>query len=154
MGCDQIEVYNRTFAKAEALASEFQVQAIATLVDATMYDVVLCTIPASAGFTLPKGTWRQERGEESKTKTSSASASTSTSFVGPKVVLDAAYRPRETALLRQARNESHGNCMCVEGIDMLIAQGYGQLRRWVNTKDLTSVVRDAIQVKVHKYYVR
>ena len=148
MGCQNITIHNRTYSKAKTLSKEFNVNAIEHLIDASIYDVVLSTVPASAGFTLPKGTWSSN----TENKDTTGETKVSVEMFGPKVVLDAAYRPQETALLRQARMESAGKCLCVEGIDMLIAQGYGQLRRWVKTDDLTESVRQAIQKSVRSYY--
>ena len=45
-----------------------------------------------------------------------------------------------------------GRVACVEGIDMLIMQGYGQLRLWAEKFELTPVVRANVAQNVRKYY--
>jgi len=48
-------------------------------------------------------------------------------FASKPAVLDAAYRPRQTKLLVDA--QSHG-CTVIEGVEMLIEQGFEQMRIW------------------------
>lgn len=43
-------------------------------------------------------------------------------------VLEAVYRPRETAFLREARARG---CLCVDGVSMLVHQGAVALSRWL-----------------------
>ena len=148
MGCQRICVHNRTHSKAVALASEFGVEAMESLRSsnnaastslAASFDVVLCTVPASAGFTLPAGTWTVSPGGGG-------------AVAGPRLVLDAAYRPSETALLRQALTESGGACLRVKGIDMLLMQGYGQLRRWLSMERMIIPLKKNVEKKVRRYY--
>ena len=144
MGCQDIRIFNRTKSKAVALAKEF---ANACAVDQLNsneggslrgVEIVLCTVPATAQFVLPTSIW-------------------AASNPPPRVVLDAAYRPRETRLLEQARIEGKGSSEAggvarVEGIDMLIMQGFGALRLWTGQSDLTPAVRAAVTRSVMQYY--
>jgi pentafunctional AROM polypeptide len=151
MRCPRIVVHNRTHSKALKLAKEFGVEAIESISsNEEKFDVILCTVPSSAQFKMPQNTWENKNSkEETKTGGSETTVQKST---WPRVVLDAAYRPRETSLIRQARLQSRGETLCVEGIDMLIMQGLAQLRRWTNINDLTDIVRDSIQKNVRAYY--
>ena len=142
MGCRDISVHNRTHSKAETLAADFSyTQAVAALTPEMLagVDVVLCTVPASARFVLPAATWGGEEGA-----VAAASA--------PRVVLDAAYRPRETCLLKQAREKGPKKTVRVEGLDMLIMQGLAQLRVWTGKEDLSEVVRAAVNRDVRRFY--
>lgn len=141
MGCKDIRIYNRTSSKAAALSKEFAgataVEDLTNFCRTTQIDIVLCTIPATAQFVLPPEVWEKNP---------------------PSVVLDAAYRPQETHLLQQARAQSagqskaSGTTLRVKGIEMLIMQGFGQLRLWTGMSDLTSSVRSAISKNVYRYY--
>jgi shikimate 5-dehydrogenase len=137
MGCRDIRIFNRTKSKAVALAKEFpNTRAVEELTSAggmRGVEIVLCTVPAAAQFVLPAGAWAVDSNP-------------------PKVVLDAAYRPRETRLLEQARISGGAGVARVEGIDMLIMQGYGQLRRWTGKRELTPAVRAAVSRSVRQYY--
>ena len=156
MRCARIVVHNRTHSKAVALAQEFGVEAMESLESLesletdTAFEVILCTVPSSAQFTMPSGTWGRKT--EKDTKDTKRGSSSNEVVRGPRVVLDAAYRPRETALLRQARLLGQGTTLSVEGIDMLIMQGLAQLRCWTGYQDLTNVVRNSIQQRVRKFY--
>ena len=140
MGCRDIRVFNRTKSKAVALAKEFpNTRAIEDLTSADAdggmqgVEIVLCTVPSAAQFVLPAGIW-------------------SADSCPLKVVLDAAYRPRETRLLEQARISGGASVARVEGIEMLIMQGYGQLRRWTGKTELTPAVRAEVSRCVRQYY--
>lgn len=105
-------VWNRTGAKAEALAAEVGATAVPSLADSAALmksagcslDLILCTVPPAAKLTVPEALLQSKP-----------------------VVLDAAYLPRTTALTAQA--EAAG-CPSVRGIQMLIAQGIAQSALW------------------------
>jgi pentafunctional AROM polypeptide len=93
-------IHNRTTEKGEQLASEFHGSHVVDLKTLDKVDVILCTVPSTSHFTVPPHLLSSKP-----------------------VVLDAAYRPRRTALLSQA---AEAGCPVIEGIDMLLAQGYEQ----------------------------
>jgi pentafunctional AROM polypeptide len=101
-------VWNRTASKAAALASATGAMAIAHLEDASAaessVDCIVCAVPASAGMTVPAAL-----------------------LASKPVVLDVAYIPRDTELIKQA--EAAG-CAVVAGLEMLVAQGVGQQIVW------------------------
>ncbi len=130
-----VVVYNRTFSKAKALAESFGVRATDSLEKDAMElvgvldrpDIVVSTIPATAEFTLP---------DYMVFKTDA--------LLQP-VVFDAAYKPVETALLKQARNT---RCPFVQGAEMLIEQGVEQFQLWTGhvapRAKMTSTVYDKV----------
>ncbi len=131
-----VVVYNRTFSKAKALAESLNVRATGSLEKSAMElvgiperpDVIVSTIPATAEFTLP---------EYMVSKTDA--------LLQP-VVFDAAYKPVETALLKQARN---ARCPFVQGAEMLIEQGVEQFQLWTGhvapRAKMTSTVYDKVE---------
>ena len=58
------------------------------------------------------------------------------------VVHDIVYRPRETALLREARRKG---CRTVEGIGMLVHQGAASFRAWFGRDADTAAMFDALE---------
>ncbi|TMW57787.1 hypothetical protein Poli38472_014390 [Pythium oligandrum] len=108
LGIQRLYVYNRTLSKAEEVAQRFQATALGELTPTTpaSVDIVVSTIPATAGFTLPD-----------YLVTSSS----------PVIVLDAAYMPPITPFLAHAH--SHG-ATCIQGYEMLYEQAYEQYKRW------------------------
>jgi len=104
-------VYNRSTDKAEALASEFGGQLMVDLQPGTTalarLDVVVSCVPGSAGLCLTDDVLRARS----------------------PIVLDAAYRPRETPLLTAA---AAAGCVTIEGIEMLFEQGCAQAEIWTH----------------------
>ncbi len=135
-----VVVYNRTFSKAKALAESFGAKATDSLEKDAMKlvgvlerpDVVVSTIPATAEFTLPD-----------------YMVSKTDSLLQP-VVFDAAYKPVETALLKQARNM---RCPFVQGAEMLIEQGVEQFQLWTGhvapRAKMTATVYDKVEKLAH-----
>lgn len=72
-------------------------------------DIVVSTVPPEARFTLPDSILIRKGGNV------------------PLIVLDAAYRPRETPLLTQA---DAAGAVTLRGIDMLLAQAVPQFEHW------------------------
>ena len=119
-------VSNRTAQKAVDLAAQFGGRAV-ELGDAGVgaVDVVVSTIPGTAGFTLPAAVLGAEGGGGCRP-----------------VVLDAAYKPRETALLRQA---GAAGCVCIPGASMLLEQGVEQFERWTSRPAPRRAMEVAVQ---------
>ena len=111
MGVGTLSVYNRSTGKAQALAEEFGgvcMQELEPGVAAlTRLDLVVSCVPASANLSLTDERLRK---------------------LGP-IVLDAAYRPRDTPLLSAA---SAAGCVTIEGIEMLFEQGCAQCEIWTH----------------------
>ena len=102
----ELLVYNRTLAKASKLAERFGGKALSELNDVTNVDLIIGTIPAASNFEMPLETLLTEC---------------------KPIVFDVAYRPRRTALLKQA---ARCGCETFEGIDMLVEQGLKQMELW------------------------
>lgn len=109
MGVGALRVYNRTTAKAEELAKEFGGECMVELEkgvgELERLDIVVSCVPAQANTTLSN--------ERLKT-------------LNP-IVLDAAYRPRDTPLLSAA---AAAGCTTIEGVEMLFEQGCAQCEIW------------------------
>ncbi|KJE91861.1 pentafunctional AROM polypeptide [Capsaspora owczarzaki ATCC 30864] len=137
-GMSTVYVHNRTAANAEQLAADFswayKVEVVQDLARdlvqrGVVVNVVLATVPTSAGVTIPDALLEQ-----------------STPATPPVVVLDVAYIPPSTALLEQAARH---NCTIIRGIDMLIEQGFAQFELWhalpAPRSYIRSVVLDAFE---------
>jgi len=112
MGCARVLVFNRTAARAEEIARDFGVRTCGDLQESLMalrrLDLVMGTTPGSAHVTVPESVL---------------------SHFKP-IVFDAAYRPRDTLLLRTA---IACGCPTVEGIEMLFEQGCAQCEIWTGS---------------------
>jgi 3-dehydroquinate dehydratase/shikimate dehydrogenase len=122
-GC-AVTIYNRTHAKAEALASEFGATARPAdqRADHGADIVVNCTSigmwPDVDATPLPAdGLSRQP------------------------VVFDTVYNPIETRLLREARARG---CRTVDGVAMFVNQAAAQFERWTGRPAPTDVMRDVV----------
>eukprot|EP00906_Rhabdomonas_costata_P026554 RCo037837 len=120
LGLSRRYIYNRTLSKAKDLAAEFSGEAVPSLEGLGAVDIIIGTIPASAQGpqTVPPGLLH-----------------------GKPVVVDLAYRPRRTPLLKQA--EAAG-CATVQGIELLIAQGLVQFRRWTGCPPPAKLIEEAV----------
>eukprot|EP00929_Paragymnodinium_shiwhaense_P042531 TRINITY_DN21998_c0_g2_i1.p1 TRINITY_DN21998_c0_g2~~TRINITY_DN21998_c0_g2_i1.p1 ORF type:complete len:1551 (+),score=381.55 TRINITY_DN21998_c0_g2_i1:60-4655(+) len=111
LGVASLYVYNRTSEKADDLCSSFGGRRLADLKEGTAalqrLDIVVSCVPGSAQLTLPVDFLRQKS----------------------PIVLDAAYRPRETPFLKDA---AAAGCLCIEGIEMLFEQGCAQCEIWTH----------------------
>lgn len=118
----RVVIYNRTFEKAEALAKQFNGEALRSLeVDGDLpgpVAAIISTIPGSANFVVPAHV-----------------------LASKPVVLDASYKPRVTKLLAQARE---AGCETIEGVEMLIEQGLAQSKIWTGKVAQPQVVADAV----------
>jgi pentafunctional AROM polypeptide len=126
MGAKEIRIWNRTNSKASQLAQEFGVSAVSSLehiLSGSHCFVVIGTVPSDAQEKMPL-----ER-----------------LFVGKLgVVVDMAYRPRETRLLRYAK-ENH--LKVIEGIHVLLEQGYQQFEIWTGRKAFKKMIEKQVMSK-------
>ena len=66
---------------------------------------------------------------------------------GPAVVVDMAYKPAETPLLKLAK-EANENWVAVPGLDVLLEQGYVQFEKWTARR----CPKDSVAAKVRSKY--
>ena len=126
MGVGKLFVYNRSTEKAKALAAEFGGELMLELHEGVAglmrLDLLVSCVPGAAGLSLSDATLRQ---------------------FSP-IVLDAAYRPRDTPLLTAA---NAAGCIAIEGIEMLFEQGCAQSEIWTHRP----APRGAIAVGISKF---
>ncbi|RHY29934.1 hypothetical protein DYB32_005655 [Aphanomyces invadans] len=115
----QVLVYNRTLEKAKEVAARFGATAVASLADIAAVDVVVGTIPATSGFTLPDRLVRQGV-----------------------IVMDAAYKPAITPLLAHAHAHA---AVCIQGYEMLVEQGLEQSKLWTGETVQKSILADQVK---------
>lgn len=135
-----IRIWNRTASKAVELGREFGIRAVGELKDVFTVDsqisssrvvyVVIGTIPAPAQDGLSLASLFNES-FESET---------------PGVVVELAYRPRITPLLSAAAKK---NFRCVQGIDILIEQGFEQFSRWTDCVPPRAVMKEVVYNSYH-----
>ncbi|KAJ3045184.1 3-dehydroquinate dehydratase (3-dehydroquinase) [Rhizophlyctis rosea] len=132
----EVRIWNRTSDKAEGLASEFTGLVVVTDAaelfvggDEETVFLVVGTVPAGA----------QEGGSLDLGKVFGGEG-----IRGAKggVVVEMAYRPRETALVRAARAIGWST---VEGIEVLEEQGFEQFLRWTGRKAPEKVIRAEVR---------
>lgn len=104
-----VYIYNRTVEKAQSVANRFNLKVCNALQDLSDVCVIVSTIPASANFKVPDNIFKETP-----------------------VVLDAAYKPKHTTLLKQA---AEFKCKLCFGVEMLIEQGIEQQRVWNSRSD-------------------
>jgi len=114
MGCSPVLVYNRTIERAEGLAKEFGDKVVvchdpAELSSLPRLDLVMGTVPGDGQVVLPEAVLQKYK----------------------PIVFEAAYRPRETELLKVARA---CGCPTIEGVEMLFEQGCAQCEIWTGRK--------------------
>eukprot|EP00634_Sargassococcus_sp_CCMP2135_P016177 CAMPEP_0198653212 /NCGR_PEP_ID=MMETSP1467-20131203/6904_1 /TAXON_ID=1462469 /ORGANISM="unid. sp., Strain CCMP2135" /LENGTH=319 /DNA_ID=CAMNT_0044389171 /DNA_START=1 /DNA_END=960 /DNA_ORIENTATION=- len=114
----ELLVHARSPDKARELARAFGGEALDDAAQSGDLDVVVSTIPGDARFELPPECFRAKP-----------------------AVLDAAYKPAETALLAQAR--SFG-CPVAQGATMLWYQGVAQFELWTGRHAPRDVMRAAV----------
>jgi pentafunctional AROM polypeptide len=122
LGCAKIIVYNRTAERAVELADSLGCDVCPSLDAAPTVQIVVSTITASVGFTLPPAVL------ESKP-----------------IVFDVNYKPAETPLMAQAKA---ARCIVIGGIEMLIAQGLQQCELWT----MGAAPADEVRTKVYAHY--
>lgn len=127
-----IYLFNRTTSKArdlERVFPEARVKVITQLGEwpGPKPSVIVGTVPASATAVL----------EDAEVATGSSLYLPNSLFEyreGPAVVVDMAYRPAETPLLRLAKKATGGNWAVVTGLEVLLEQGYEQFRIWTGRR--------------------
>ncbi|KAL5038179.1 hypothetical protein BDV3_001665 [Batrachochytrium dendrobatidis] len=133
----QVRVWNRTVHKAAEMAKEFKYVAVEELkylvpIAEPMEDeqplyAIVGTIPSTAQDALDLDSLFKDG-------------------VGG-VVVEMAYRPRQTKLIMAAQhaNQKHSSTFaCVEGIDVLIEQGYEQFQLWTGCHPPHAVMSEAV----------
>lgn len=119
LGVRELFVFNRTLAKAQEVAARFDAVAleVLTLEVLASVDVVVSTIPSTAGFELPDYL-----------------------VTDGLVVLDAAYMPPVTPILAHAHARG---ARVIQGWEMLVEQAVEQFARW-HRASLASAVDDDV----------
>ncbi|KAH6597298.1 hypothetical protein BASA61_003193 [Batrachochytrium salamandrivorans] len=153
-------LWNRTSEKARVLAAEFGYVAVENLnevlghhdgIEQPMY-AIIGTVPAAAQdemdldalFTYSNTPSCMASGDAGHDSANSLSLP----ICGGGVVVEMAYRPRQTPLLIAAQNASQALPVspwkCVEGIDVLIAQGLEQFKIWTNCPPPAAAMSEAV----------
>jgi shikimate dehydrogenase len=129
----EVDVWNRTPERAEALVAEFGVSTVATPSDglrATSYDLLVNATAAGMGAKTPA----QGR---SQLKELGVGADEISDRL---VVVDLAYGSEETELCKIARAQG---ARVIDGIEVLVRQGAASLRIWTGLKPPLEVMRAA-----------
>ena len=120
-----VYLFNRTIGKAEELASAFPAARIKVVEELGHWpsntgppNIIVSTVPAAATTTNEKETGLLLLSEKMFAYRDSLG-----------VVVDMAYRPAETPLLRLAK-EAGGQWALVPGLEVLLQQGYEQFQLW------------------------
>jgi len=141
LGAETIYLWNRTKSKAQELATAFPDARIHVLDQLGVFpfappNVIVGTIPATA-TTLEKGT-------------PGATFLTADLYQyrdGPAVVVDMAYKPADTPLLRLASVAS--NWKTLPGLEVLLEQGYEQFELWTGRKCPRGAVGEKVRAKYY-----
>jgi len=130
LGAAQLYVFNRTREKAEALGAAFDAVPLSGDLDAAVgglpqLHLLVSCIPGSAGVAPSDALLRRHS----------------------PVVLDAAYRPRDTPLLAAARR---AGCTAFEGVEMLAEQAYAQCETWTGLPAPKRAILKALTEKLRR----
>ncbi|TFK37120.1 Shikimate dehydrogenase [Crucibulum laeve] len=143
LDAEKIYLCNRTISKAEKLAAAFPDARIQVLNEITQWpngsvppSVIISTVPASATTT---------NSEQSNAMLLSNNLYDYRD--GPAVVVDMAYKPAETPLLKLAKTAGD-NWATVPGLEVLLEQGYVQFEEWTGRK----CPRNTVAKKVREGY--
>eukprot|EP00842_Homolaphlyctis_polyrhiza_P006238 jgi/Hompol1/6615/HPOL_000965-RA len=139
-GVQSVRVWNRTASKATEIASEFGCDAVESLDSLLLHHVpavfvVVGTIPASAQEQLDLNAMFGAAGQ---------------SLGG--VVVEMAYRPRQTKLLDAAlgsANSTDAIWKVAQGIDALIEQGLEQFEIWTGRHPPAAAMSEAVYAAYH-----
>ena len=120
----EVTIYNRTFARAEALAAEFAARArpLEAVGELAAEIVINCT---SVGM-------------HPKVHETPVPAE---ALAGPAAVFDTIYNPIETRLLREARA---AGCLTVSGVEMFVNQAAGQFGIWTGQPAPRQLMRSIV----------
>lgn len=128
----EVVIYARDLKKAQILADEFETGHKRLAADGSLLEADILVNAT------PIGT----QGEyENKTPVAAEQLS------GVKLVYDLTYNPRETRLLREARE---AGCETLDGLEMLIAQGAKQFEIWTGSAPNIQAMRDAALKRLSK----
>ncbi|KAI8899320.1 EPSP synthase-domain-containing protein [Globomyces pollinis-pini] len=130
----EVRLWNRTASKAKGLSNEFNCKHILQFEDLFKSNqsgkkvnfIVIGTIPADTQSTLPLNVVISE----------------AATICNLGIALDMAYRPRETPLLSAIRKSS--GWKCVEGIEVLLEQGYEQFHLWTGYQAPKAIIKDQV----------
>jgi pentafunctional AROM polypeptide len=144
LGAQKIYLFNRTKAKAQALLRVFPDVSLEIVdsLDGTWLNegvapsVIISTIPANATTT-----------DECSDSGLYLPSSLFISGEGQGVVVDMAYKPAETPLLSLAMAAGGERWSRVQGLDVLLEQGYVQFEYWTGRKCPKAIVRAAVWKK-------
>jgi pentafunctional AROM polypeptide len=137
-----IYLYNRTTSKAQALALAFpdaHIQVLDTIEEwpaGTAPNVIVSTVPSTAMTLATNGIFP-------------LSSKLFEYRDGPGVVVDMAYKPAETALLKLAK-ETAANWTNVPGLEVLLAQGYVQFEKWTGRRCPEATVAPRVRSKYNE----
>lgn len=126
-GC-RVTIYNRTHAKAEALAEEFGATAL-PVDQRTRHGadaVVNCT---------SIGMWPETDGTPLPAE----------GLANKPAVFDTVYNPVETRLLREAREQ---DCATIDGASMFVNQAIAQFERWTDRQAPVDVMREVVLARL------
>lgn len=143
LGAKHIYVYNRTQEKAEQLAHIFDMEVLEKLGEwpegRVAPNVIVSTVPATETTTTSSDDSRYLHLTDNLFDYRD----------GPAVVIDMAYKPRDTPLLLLAKATAK-NWVAVPGVDALLEQGYGQFEMWTGRR----CPKAAVSAKVWEQYQR
>lgn len=128
LGITNIRIWNRTFAKSVILANEFGCIAVEKIGDAVADNITPCRIVIVG--TIPSGA-QETIGDLSSLFKHSCQGMT----------IDMAYRPRQTKLLKISAEYGYST---VEGIEVLLEQGFEQFERWTKIPAPRRSIMDAV----------
>jgi pentafunctional AROM polypeptide len=139
-----IYLYNRTTSKAHSLAVAFPDARIRVLEAIEEWpagilppNVIVSTVPSAAmTFATDNGIFP-------------LSSKLFGYRDGPAVVVDMAYRPAETALLKLAK-ETAANWVIIPGLEVLLAQGYVQFEKWTGRRCPKGTVAAKVRSKYNE----
>ncbi|KAK7052287.1 Pentafunctional AROM polypeptide [Favolaschia claudopus] len=141
IGVKQVYLFNRTRRSAQVLADAFPHAHVEILDSINEWpsgivppNVIVSTVPADATST---------------TEASGALTLSRNLFLyrdGPAVVIDMAYKPAVTPLLALAK-EAGDNWTSVQGLDVLLEQGYVQFELWTGRVCPKSVVAERVRAR-------
>ncbi|ORE06034.1 Pentafunctional AroM protein [Rhizopus microsporus var. microsporus] len=123
MGIQKIYLWNRTVSKAydlqQAFKGKIEIEVIESLETKIGPGVIISTVPADSSIELPEHLYGGIKG----------------------IICDMAYKPRRTKLLLQAEQKGWS---CVEGIEILIAQGIAQFEIWTGKRAPVDRIEDQV----------
>ena len=126
-----VTIFNRSYEKAQVIARQFgcDVMSWAHIEDLPMYDIVVNMTSVGLGedkSPIPKECLRKGQ-----------------------VVVESIYHPRETRLLKLAREQG---CQVVVGVEMLLYQGIAQFEYFTGTDAPVEVMRAALKENIKQVH--